>query len=203
MLFRSVENTVSHVQTQAVQRFANLLSERLAGQLEVQFYPAAALFRDLDVFRALSQGKVEMAVPGTWQFDKYIPEMGLFLLPSFYGRTEEVVYALRESAFGDKLVGIIEDGLGVRVLGRWIDLGFIHYFNTSSAISTIKDIQNKQVRVAGGIANNLRIQALGAKPVTIAWPDLPQALIQKSIDGLISSYETLAKIGRASCRERV
>lgn len=188
----SVENTVSHVQTQAVQRFADLLSQRLAGRLEVQFYPAAALFRDLDVFRALSQGKLEMAVPGTWQFDKYVPEIGLFLLPSFYGRTADASYVLRDSVFGEKLVAIIENGLGVKVLGRWIDLGFAHYFNTSSAISHINDIKGKRVRIAGGVGNSLRIQALGALPVTIAWPDLPQALLQKNVDGLISSYETLA-----------
>jgi len=188
----SVENTVSHVQTQATQRFADLLSQRLAGRLEVQFYPAAALFRDLDVFRALSQGKLEMAVPGTWQFDKYVPEIGLFLLPSFYGRTADASYALRDSVFGEKLVAIIENGLGVKVLGRWIDLGFAHYFNTSSAISHINDIKGKRVRIAGGVGNSLRIQALGALPVTIAWPDLPQALLQKNVDGLISSYETLA-----------
>jgi C4-dicarboxylate-binding protein DctP len=188
----SVENTLSHVQTQSVQRFSNLLSERLAGRLDVQFYPAAALFRDLDVFRALSQGKLEMAVPGTWQFDRYVPEMGLFLLPSFYGRSEDVIYALRESAFGEKLVTIIENGLGVKVLGRWIDLGFVHYFGTSSTVTHIKDIVGKRIRVAGGVGNSLRVQALGGHSVTIAWPDLPQALLQKSVDGMLTSYETIA-----------
>jgi len=158
----------------------------------VQFYPAAALFRDLDVFRALSQGKLEMAVPGTWQFDKYVPEMGVFLLPSFYGRTAEVSYALRQNILGEKLVEIIEDGLGVKVLGRWIDLGFIHYFGTSSTVSHIKDIVGKRIRVAGGVGNSLRVQALGGHSVTIAWPDLPQALLQKSIDGMLTSYETIA-----------
>jgi TRAP-type C4-dicarboxylate transport system substrate-binding protein len=188
----SVENTVAHVQTQSVQRFADLLSQRLAGRLEVLFYPAAALFRDFDVFRALSQGKLEMAVPGTWQFDKYIPEMGLFLLPSFYGRTADASYALRDSVLGEKLVATVEDGLGVKVLGRWIDLGFVHYFGRSSPISHIKDIQGKRIRVAGGVGNSLRIQALGGNPVTIAWPDFPQALLQKSVDGLLTSYETIA-----------
>ncbi len=78
----SVENTDSHVQTKSVRRFADNLAERLAGRYEVRFYPAASLYRDADVFRALTQGKLELAVPGTWQFDRYVPEVGFVLLPS-------------------------------------------------------------------------------------------------------------------------
>ena len=88
------------------------------------------LFRDADVFRALAQGKVEIAVPGTWQFDRYVPEVGLFLLPSMYGRDASFTYGLMESPIGNRLVSTIERVLDVNVLGRWIDLGHTHVFST-------------------------------------------------------------------------
>ena len=187
----SVENTTSHVQTQSVQRFADLLSQRLAGKLDVQFYPAASLFRDADVFRALSQGKLEMAVPGTWQFDRFVPEIGIFLLPRFFGRNADVNYAIMESSLGFKLKSMIERSLNVRVLGRWIDLGHTHLFSTRTAIRTSNDIVGLSIRVAGGVGNSLRIEALGGKPITIAWPDFPQTLARGSVDGLLTSYETV------------
>ncbi len=191
-MFRiSVENTTSHVQTQSVQRFADLLSQRLAGRLDVQFYPAAALFRDADIFRALSQGKLEMAVPGTWQFDRYVPEIGIFLLPRFFGRNADVNYAIMESSLGIFLISMIERNLNVQVLGRWIDLGHTHLFSTHTAIHSFKDIAGLRIRVAGGVGNSLRIAALGGKPVTIAWPDFPQTLARGSVDGLLTSFETV------------
>jgi TRAP-type C4-dicarboxylate transport system substrate-binding protein len=192
-IFRiSVENTTSHVQTQSVQRFADLLSQRLAGKLDVQFYPAASLFRDTDVFRALSQGKLEMAVPGTWQFDRYVPEIGIFLLPRFFGQNADVNYAIMESPLGNSLTSKIERDLNVRVLGRWIDLGHTHLFSTRTIVRSLNDIAGLRIRVAGGVGNSLRIEALGGKPITIAWPDLPQALSRNSVDGLLTSYETMA-----------
>jgi C4-dicarboxylate-binding protein DctP len=188
----SVENTTSHVQTRAVQRFADRLSERLSGEYEVQFYPAATLFRDSDLFRALAQGKVEIGVPGTWQFDRYVPEVGLFLLPSMYGRDASVTYGLIESEVGRQIISAIEKGVDVKVLGRWIDLGHTHIFSTDGAVSHRSDFNGKRIRVAGGIGNTLRIAAMGSFPVTIPWPDFPAALKREQVDGVLTSYETIA-----------
>lgn len=188
----SVENTLSHVQTQAVEHFAQRLSERLKDQYEIQFYPAATLYKDSEVFRALSQGKLEIAVPGTWQFDRYVSEVGVFQLPSLYGRTAETTYALLESEVGTHILEAIEHTMNIKVLGRFIDLGAVHLFSTKKPIKTAKDIIDQRIRVAGGEGNILRLEALGAKPVTIAWPDLPLALTNGNLDAALTSYETLA-----------
>ena len=188
----SVENTPAHVQTRAVQRYADLLAERLEGRYDVQFYQAASLFRDVDIFRALTQGKVEIAVPGTWQFDRYVPEVGLFLLPSLYGRDPSVTYALMESAVGAQIVSAIERVMDVQVLGRWIDLGHTHIFSTHRAIRSRDDFAGKRIRVAGGVGNVLRVNAMGATALTIAWPDFASALRRNTVDGVLTSYETIA-----------
>lgn len=188
----SVENTDSHVQTKSVRRFADNLAERLAGRYEVRFYPAASLYRDADVFRALTQGKLELAVPGTWQFDRYVPEVGLFLLPSLYGRDPSVTYGLMESAVGRQIVTLIERTMDVKVLGRWIDLGHTHLFTTERPVKRPADLEGMRVRVAGGRGNELRIAAMGAFPVSIAWPELPVALQRGTVDAVLTSYETVA-----------
>jgi len=88
----SVENTDAHVQTIAVRRFAELVAQRLGDRLDVRFYSSASLFRDSEIVKALARGRVEMGVPGTWQIDPFIPEVGVFQLPSFYGTRPELVY---------------------------------------------------------------------------------------------------------------
>ncbi|AEV30109.1 TRAP-type C4-dicarboxylate transport system, periplasmic component [Sphaerochaeta pleomorpha str. Grapes] len=188
----SVENTASHVQTQAVEKFAKALQQNLAGTYEIQFFPAASLFKDSDIFGALSQGKVEIAVPGTWQFDRYIPEVGLFLLPSLYGKKAITTYNLMQSPLGEKIITAIENSMDVKILGRWIDLGYIQVFSTEKPIRNQKDYIGKLIRVAGGKGNVFRLETLGAKAVSIAWTDLPLALSRSKVDGILTSYESVA-----------
>ncbi|GAK55097.1 TRAP-type C4-dicarboxylate transport system periplasmic component-like protein [Candidatus Vecturithrix granuli] len=187
----SVENAPSHVQTKAVQGFAEELQQQLAGRIAVEFYSNAQLFRDNDVIQALMHGKVEMAVPGTWQFDRFDPNVGIFLLPIFYGRSAQTYYAILAGKIGDAINGKIEERLHLKVVGRWLDLGHAHLFSIGKPIVRYEDIRDMRIRVAGGIANELRIQALGGIPTSIAWPDLPAYLQQGTVDGILTSYETI------------
>jgi C4-dicarboxylate-binding protein DctP len=188
----SVENTSAHVQTQAVETFAKELGEKLSGRYEIQFYPSGSLFKDQEIFGALAKGKVEIAVPGTWQFDRYVPQVGLFLLPSFYGKDYRTTYELMDSPVGKEIETAIERTMGVKILGRWLDLGPTQIFSTTKPINTSSDISGKRIRVAGGKGNIYRIEALGGEAISIAWADLPFALSKNALDGLLTSYESVA-----------
>ena len=187
----SVENTDRHVQARAVKRFADEIREKLAGRIDVQFYANARLFRDQDIIQALSQGKVEMAVPGTWQVSRFEPDMEIFLLPFFYGRPAQENYRMVDGAIGQTIAARLEGNLQLKVLGRWIDLGHAHLFSAGKKILRHEDIEGLRVRVAGGAANKLRIQALGGRPTIIPWPDLPEYMQQGRVDAVLTSYETV------------
>jgi C4-dicarboxylate-binding protein DctP len=187
----STENSAGHFQTRIVARFAERLRDRLAGQLMVEHRFDAELYRDREVIQAVSRGNVEMAVPGTWQFDRFEPSVGVFLLPMFYGRTSEVNYRLRDGPIGREINHRIEAHLGVSVPGRWIDLGYVHLYGVGARIAAHDDIAGKRVRVAGGLANVLRLEAFGATPMTIPWPDLPEALKKRRVDGILTSNATV------------
>ncbi|MBT3206301.1 MAG: TRAP transporter substrate-binding protein DctP [Gammaproteobacteria bacterium] len=187
----STENNASHVQTRVVQMFVDRLSEKLRGKLEVELYHSAELFRDSNVVKAIADGKVQMAVPGTWQIDKFEPNVGLFLLPMFYGRDAEVNYTLRDGEVGQAINQKIGETLGVKVIGRWIDLGYAHLYGVKHKINSYEDLVGMSVRIAGGDANALRIEALGASPRVVPWPDLPQALKHGNIDGILTTHATI------------
>lgn len=187
----SVENSEVHVQTIAVKRFATEIRQKLKGRIDVRFFSNARLFRDKDVIQAVSQGKLEMAVPGTWHVSRFEPNISIFLLPIFYGRPAEDTYKVLDSVVGEELSRRIEDKLQLKVVGRWIDLGHAHLFGVSKKIASHADIQGIKVRVAGGIANELRIAALGGHPISIAWPDLPEYLQQGKVDAVLTSFESI------------
>lgn len=187
----SVENTETHFQTRAVQRFADEIKKKLKGRIDVQFFANARLLRDSDVIQGLGQGRVEMAVPGTWNIMQFEPDVGVFLLPVFYGRAAEDNYRIIDGEIGRSINTKLEKNLHLKVLGQWMDLGHAHLFGVHKKIQRHEDIQGLRIRVAGGTANKLRIQALGGHPVIIPWPDLPEYMRQGKVDGILTSYETV------------
>ena len=192
ILFRiSVENTARHVQTRYAARFAQRLEEELGDVLDVRLYHSAELFRDSEVVRALSRGSVEMAIPGTWQLGRFVPEIDYFLLPEFLGATESPSDRFLATPPGRVLLNRIETNLDVAVPGLWMDLGPAHIFTTRKEIRIFEDLQGLKIRVAGGLANKLRIEALGAEGVIIPWPDLPPMIADGSVDGILTTFETV------------
>jgi len=78
----------------------------------------------------------------------------------------------------------------VKVLGRWFDLGPQHFWSTSKPLNDYPDLQGMRIRHPGGSANAARIRTLGANPVLVPWPDVPLALSQNTVDGLITTHES-------------
>jgi C4-dicarboxylate-binding protein DctP len=187
----SVENRPDHVQTRFVRRFADELRESAGDRLNVRFYDQARLFRGADVIYALRQGRVEMAVPGTWHLGRVVPDLNLFLLPAFYGRPPALTHRLQEGPLGRELDARLETVLNVHVAGGWLDLGHAHLFGVRRTLREHEDIAGLRIRIPGGPANARRIEFLGGIPVSIPWPDLPAWLDRGKVDGILTTPATV------------
>lgn len=188
-IFRvSLENARDHVQVRMAARFLERVSAAAGPELKVVLYDGATLFRDSDVVPALATGKIEMAIPGIWQLDRYAPDFSSLFLPSVFGQEPDAMVRLVDGPFGAYLCRALESAYPVRCLGRWFELGEAHTFFAGEAVL---DFPALRVRVPGGIANEERLRVLGAQPKTIPWPDLPAALRQRRIDAVVSTYETV------------
>jgi TRAP-type C4-dicarboxylate transport system, periplasmic component len=191
LLVISTENPGEHVQTRIVQRFVERVRACCADRIDVEHHFGAQLLRDRDVLAALSQGTVGMAFPGTWQLDRYVPDVGVFMMPVLYGRSEQDAARIQDSPLVEALSQQIEEALGVVVLGRWVALGHSNLFSKSKPLNDVADLHGLRIRSPGGLANEWRLSKLGATPVTVAWSDLLHALDENSLDGLLTTFATL------------
>ena len=187
----SVENYPGHVQTEAVRRFSEELERVLGDRFDVDFYDSGRLFRDRDVLQALSGGNVEIAVPGTWQIDRYERSVAVFLLPAFFGRSPEFVHRMSDGALGSEINRRMQQSLNAVVLGRWLDLGHAHLYFTNQSVDSHDELRGLRIRVAGGLGNELRIEKLGGEPVIVPWNDLPYFLERRRVDGVLTTHETV------------
>lgn len=187
----SLDTAPNHLRNKTISRYAQLLEQRLGKNWHIEVYPSGQLYKDRDVPKALYWGNIEMGLVSVTGLARYEPNIGLFVSPALYGLNREQSYALTGSAVGRKIIRHLEERLQVHVLGDNLDLGFLHTFSTSKGLFSSDDLIGRKIRVPGAAIQMARFKLQQANPIAIPWSDVPLALAQNGIDGLMSSYETV------------
>lgn len=182
----------SHARTIAVADYLKKLQERSGGRIQTELFSSGQLFRDRDVVKALRQGGIEMAVPGSWVLTGFVPDADVFQLPAFFGRPAPIVYAAVDGGIGKVIDDELEAKLGIKLIGAWLPLGYQNTYSTRKPIRSFADLAGMKIRNSGGAGQAIRAKFFNAQPNMTAWPDVPLALSQGTFDGLSSTDESLA-----------
>lgn len=187
----SLETGPNHVRNISVVELAKELEAASGGRLEVKVFHGASKYKGTNVPTALAQGALDMGMPGTWHLGKAVPSFNMPGLPMFYGRAHEAQYAVFDGEVGQTLNRMLEEKLNVKVIGRWFDLGFGQMFFTDKEVTSHADLKGLKMRAPGGAANLARFAGFEATAVKIAWPDVPQALQRNTVDGVLTTHESV------------
>ncbi len=188
----SLETAPSHRRNAVIRDYLGRIETAAGGRIKTQLFESGQLFPDLQVGKALLQGQVEMAVPGTWSLTGIVPDADFFQLPALYGRSIDLVHRVVDGIPGQLLATQIEQRLSSHVIGPWLDLGFFNWYSTGKALSSYRDLKGLKIRNSGGAGQAWRTQFMGAIPNTTPLPNVPLALSQGTFDGLITTHETVA-----------
>src|SRR5499427_3419336 len=88
----SLETAPAHTRNAVVRDYLGGIEKASGGKIRTQLFESGQLFPDLQVGKALLQGQVEMAVPGTWSLTGIVPDADFVQLPALYGRSIELVH---------------------------------------------------------------------------------------------------------------
>src|SRR5262245_51416214 len=188
----SIETAPSHTRNAVVRDYLGRVEKAAEGRIKTQLFESGQLFADLQVGKALLQGQVEMALPGSWSLTGIVPDADFVQLPALYGRPIDLVHIVVDGRAGRLLAPQIEQRLNAHVLGRWLDLGFFNWYSTSKALNGFDDLKGLKIRNSGGAGQAWRTQFMGALPNTTPLPNVALGLSQGTFDGLITSHETVA-----------
>jgi C4-dicarboxylate-binding protein DctP len=188
----SLDTSATHGRTIAVGDYLKQLQDASGGRIQTELFHSGQLYKDANVAKALRQGGVEMAVPGTWVLTGFVPDTDIFQLPVFFGQSADAVHRVVDGPVGKSINGELEQKLEVKILGPWFDLGYNNAYSTSKPLTEFKDYQGLKLRNSGGAGQFMRAKYLGATPNMTAWPDVPLALSQGTFDALTSTNESLA-----------
>lgn len=186
----SLDTGPNHVRNLSMEALAEEIGGASAGQLEMKVFHGASKYKGANVPIAVAQGALDMGVPGTWQMGKAVPDYNITALPMMYGVGYEDQYAVWDGPAGQALNKKLEDKLKIKIIGRWINLGFAQMFFTDKRVTSHADLAGMKMRAPGGAANLARFKAFDATAVSIPFSDLAQALQRQTVDGVLTTHES-------------
>ena len=161
--------------------FKDEVERQSKGDIKVEIYDSAQLYKDKEVPQAVSSGAIEMGVASLTRFVGTIPAVDIFYVPFMFSNEEMVRKA---TAPGSPVRGPIDDAIlktGARPLwwqayGSAIILGKV-----DKSIRTPADIKNKKVRVFGKTLGKF-IEALDGAPTLISGSEQYLAYQRGTVD---------------------
>lgn len=198
----SLDTAPSHPRNQAIVDYLNKLDEASKGKIKSEVFHSGQLFADLNVTKALIQGQVDMAAPGTWTITGLVSDGDFAQLPTLYGQPVDVIRRCTDGPPGALVEKQIEAKVHSHILGHWLDLGFENWYLTKKAVQSLDDFNGLKIRSPGGAGISWRIAFVRAIPNVTPWPNVPLALSQGTFDGFVSSDESCnsAKLWEAGVR---
>lgn len=161
--------------------FKKIIEEESDGELKLQLFPSAQLYKDKQVPEAVGTGAVEAGSAFLGRFAGSVPAVDVINLPFFFRDGDH----LRASvATGSKMRSILDAAVlketGAKVLW-WQAFGRNIYLSNGSAIRTPADLKNKKVRTYGKVLG-WTVEALGGAPTLMSGSKQFLAYQQGAVD---------------------
>jgi tripartite ATP-independent transporter DctP family solute receptor len=184
--------------TEAAFRWAELVTERTQGRINIRVYPGSQLLGGDQTreFVAMRQGVIDMNVASTINLAPQVREMNLFSLP-FIMPDHKAFDALTSGAVRKDLDALLASRDGVAM--GWSENGFRQLSNSKRPVHKPDDLKGLKIRYAAGQIYADIFNALGANPLQMSWADLQPALATGAVDG----QETPVNVFLSSQLDRV
>lgn len=161
--------------------FKKIIEEKSGGELKLQLFPSAQLFKDKQVPQAVGSAAVEAGSAFLGRFAGSVPAVDVVNVPFLFG--DEA--ALRAATVTGSEMRKILDAAVVKETGAkvlwWQAFGRNIYLSKGSAIRTPADLKGKKVRTYGKILG-WTVQALGGAPTLMSGSKQFLAYQQGAVD---------------------
>lgn len=173
----------SHIDTLAIKRVADIVSEKTNGKVKIEVYPASQLGFATDLLQGMQLGTIEMFVGavtwlGAFETDYWIPGT-LYLFDN-----QQECREIHNGPYFDKLAETMRKKHGIRVLTQDWDRGARNFIATKP-IKNIADLDGLKIRVPEQKSWIENFKMAGANPTPIALAETFTGLQQ----GIVSATE--------------
>ena len=182
----------THIRNEMVRTFLKQFEKATGGKIAAQLFESGQISSARDEPKGVARGDIDFVVASSAEISRFEPNAITIELPMFSGLPLESVHSIADGEIGREINDRIANKLDVVAIGRWQLLGQTNTYSTKKQIRSIDDFAGMKIRVPGSAMFVARCQALGATSAPLPFGDVPLALSQNTIDGLISTDESIA-----------
>lgn len=178
--------------TIAMDKFAELLSEKSGGKMTLKMYHSGTLGSQPDAIEQVRIGGLEIGNFNLGPLGPIVPEANVVSLPFIFKDTDHMWRVLDGKA-GD----IINEGMtkfGLVPLA-WYDAGARSFYNSKKPIQKPADVAGMKVRVMNNDLYSGMIAALGGNPSPMAFAEVYQSLKTGVVDGAENNWPSYESTG--------
>jgi len=175
-------------QNQGYVKFKEILEEKSDGRFEVEIYNGGTLVSsDEETVDALNNGTLELATVSAYGTANTTSVDGLkiFDFPMLFKDRDEF-YQIADNDLGDKLREQVAENSNVQALG-YVDMGFYGILNSKKNAEKPEDFKGLKIRSSTADLHLETLEAMGANPTPMAYPEIFTGLQQGTIDGVTTS----------------
>ncbi|WP_018689986.1 TRAP transporter substrate-binding protein [Ahrensia kielensis] len=167
--------------------WAQRIQDQSKGRIKIELYPAMSLGgAPPQLFRQVAEGVVDIV----WTLNGYTPGLfprsEVFELPTVFTNDLTAANLAMRDMFDEHLASEFAD---VKVLFMHVHAGQALHM-AEKLVRSPDDTKGLKLRVPGPTGNAV-VEAMGATPVTMPVPDLPQALSTSAVDGALIPWEII------------
>lgn len=161
--------------------FKKIIEKESGGDLKLELFPAAQLFKDKQVPEAVGSGAIEAGSAFLGRFAGSVPAVEIINLPFFF---RDEAHLRAAAATGSPMRKILDAAVvketGAKVLW-WQAFGRNIYLNKGAPIRTPADLKGKKVRTYGKVLG-WTVEALGGAPTLMSGSKQFLAYQQGAVD---------------------
>lgn len=171
----------SHSLGQNWLEFKQLIEEKSAGELQMQLFDSAQLFKDKEVPEAVGTGAIEAGTAFLGRFTGAVPAVDVVAIPFIFQNEAHLRAAVASGS-------ALRSGLDAEILSEtnnkvlwWQAYGRNIYLSNGQAIRSPSDMKNQKVRTYGKV-HGWTVEALGGAPTLMSGSKQFLAYQQGAVD---------------------
>ncbi|HWO98224.1 MAG TPA: TRAP transporter substrate-binding protein [Bacillus sp. (in: firmicutes)] len=164
----------------AAQKFADIVTQKSNGRVQVEVFPNGALYSDDEEVSALKRNDVQMIAPSFSKMTEIMPEWQMFDLPFIFEDYDEVEQVFMGDV-GRKLLTMLEEE-DLKGLALWSN-GFKQMTSNKSPLLEPDDFKGQRFRIMPSKVIEEQFQLLGAQPRAVPFNQVYESLQKHEFDG--------------------
>ena len=170
-----------HGQSKGADAFAAYVKDKTKGAIEIKTFPFGQLGSETSMAEQVQSGTLQMASLTTAILQNYVPQVAVVDLPFVFPNRKTAYAVLDDKEVQEKIFSYMP-AKGFVGIG-WTENEFRDITNTKRDIRKPEDVKGLKIRVMKSPIYMDTFKQLGASPVGIPFPQLYNALQNKTIDG--------------------